>query len=285
MSRLFSLLSLIAAAPLALLLAPSAHAQIETFDTIPSYDGQGIIGFTGGASALTQTFTDIQELDSVTFAITNTSPTTVAQNIDAYLVQWSTANDAPMTTLTAPTTAGGSDAAPVTISTSPIESFTVPPVGTGGWGSGTFTSGGPYDSYSITLTPDQYMDPTLTYAVILIDTTNASGLGLLDVNTSPSAFRYNGTNLGFALQDPAYNGDSTLSAMQQEGNWGDSTSLGAKANYGFSQIVVVPAGNIIPVPEPRTAAAVLCGAFVALLFGRQLLLRRKDEASAAGMAA
>jgi hypothetical protein len=39
----------------------------------------------------------------------------------------------------------------------------------------------------------------------------------------------------------------------------------------------VPNGNIVPSPEPRTAAAMLCGLFVAFLVGRQLYMNRKSQ--------
>ncbi len=56
-------------------------------------------------------------------------------------------------------------------------------------------------------------------------------------------------------------------------------------DYGFSQIVVVPAGNVVPVPESRTAAAILCALFVAGLVGRQLLLRRQEDAAVSAVLA
>ncbi len=277
------------AAMLIALLVPSVRAQVETFDTIPSYNGQGIVGFTSGNTDLIQTVTNVLELNSVTFQITNTGADAVSQNINAYLVQWDTTNAVAETTLTAPTTVGGNDVTN-TISTSPVASYTVPPVGTGGWAVDQFSGGGNYNAYNITLTLNRLLDPSLTYAVVLIDTTNASGLGLLDTGGSGglSAKKAEDT---FASQGPpfvAYGGalqaagDSTLAAMQADpGNTGTITN-GALANYGFSQIAVVPAGNFIPVPEPRTAAVALCGLFVAFLVGRQLYLNRKSQPSLAG---
>ena len=278
MTKLIRPFTFLAAASVALFLAPRAHAQLETFDTITSYNGAGIIGFTGGNTALTQTFSDVLELQTVTYALTTTGTDNVSQNVAAYLVQWGTSgpsNNTPLTTITAPTSVGGSDST-VAVSSSPIATFTIPPAGTGAWTTGTFQSSGTYASYSITLNLNQLTDPSLTYAIVLIDTTNSSGLGLLDVNSNPDAFIY-----GAGLQSQ---GDSTLTAMQNDPN--ASYGIGrTTADYGFSQIVVVPAGNVIPVPEPRTAAAIICALFVAGLVGRQLLLRRKDEVAVAGMAA
>jgi hypothetical protein len=279
MKKLFGTCSMLAAGLLAFLAAPRAHAQLVTFETLSKYNGQGIIGFTGGSTALSQTFSNVLELQSVTYRFTTTGTDNVSQSVSAYLVQWNpaTGQNLPMTTFTAPTTAGDATSdATATEPLTPLQTFTIPPAGTGAWQTDTFSSGGTYSGYDVTITPNQYTDPALTYAIVLINTTNASGLGLLNVNTNPNtqgdAFPYGSNFVN------ANNGDSTLAAMQSDP--GANLAAGRPtADYGFSQIVVVPNGNVVPVPEPRTAAAILCALFVAALVGRQLLLRRQEDAA------
>lgn len=285
MPKLLRPIYLLAATSVALAMsAHRAQGQIETFQTLTSYNGSAIIGFTGGNTALAQTFNDVLELQSVTFRITNTGTDSGSQNFAAYIVQWNTATGqaSPLSTFTAPTNPNAtlvSGANPTDVTSSepatPFETFTVPPVGDsnsyGSWATDTFQSGGNYNGFDVTLNFDQYTDPSLTYGIILVDTTDASGLGLLDVNSNPDAFTY-----GYGLQDQ---GDSTLTAMENDpgGFYGIGRTT---ADYGFSQIVVVPAGNIVPTPEPRTAALALCLGFVAFLAGRRLL--KKDEAALGG---
>lgn len=271
MPKVIHSLSLLAAAAIAsFAFAPRAHAQIETFQTLTSYNGSGIIGFTGGDTGLAQTFNDILELDSVTFRFTTTGADTVAQTFAAYVVQWSgsASSGNPLSTITAPTTVGGSDQT-VSVSSTPFETFTVPPAGSSGWDTDTFQSGGNYQGYDVQLNIDQLTDPSLNYAIILVDTTNSSGLGLLDVNSNPDAFTY-----GYGTQNTG-SGDGTLSEM--ESDTGAFYTIGrSTADYGFSQIVVVPAGNVIPTPEPRTAALALCAGFVGILVARRLLKKEED---------
>jgi hypothetical protein len=273
-------LSLLAATALGLVaLAPRVHAQLETFSTLNSITGAGTIGFTGGNTALAQTFTNINELASITFRFTNTGSYADNQSIQAYLVNWSgTAGSGnPSSTFTAPTSPNnpGSDVTG-SVSQTPVATFTVPPVGTGSWQTDTFVGGGTYNGYDVTLNLNQFTDPSLTYGIILVDTTAESGLGLLDVNTNPDAFTY-----GYGTQNST-SGDATLPQMLSDP--GAFYAIGrTTADYGFSQIVIVPAGNVVPTPEPREAALLLCAAFVAFLVGRRLL--KGGEPALAGAAA
>jgi NADPH:quinone reductase-like Zn-dependent oxidoreductase len=78
---------------------------------------------------------------------------------------------------------------------------------------------------------------------------------------------------------------SAVSYLETNSSFVGPSGQNGTGDYGFSQIVVVPAGNVVPVPEPRTAAAILCALFVAALVGRQLILRRQEDADAdAGVA-
>ncbi len=189
MKKLLGAISVLAAATVAFLAAPKAHAQLVTFETLTSYNGAGIIGFTNGSTALTQTFNNILELQSITFRFTTTSGTssTVAQSFSAYLVQWNPGSSTVSSTFSTPVAANSSTDSSVTEPTVAAQTFTVPPVGTGAWATDNFSAsagGGSYSGYDVQLNLNQYTDPTLTYAVVLVDNTSASGLGLLDVTGS-----------------------------------------------------------------------------------------------------
>lgn len=277
----------LAAAAFALaMLAPRAHAQVETFETLSAYGtSDSIQGL--GTNALSETFTNVLELQSITFRFTPQGTDDTAQNISAYLVQWNPGNGVrgnALTTFTAPTdpnatlNVNGSNPTDATQNVGSVytQSFTIPPVGLGGsngWQTDTFSNSTTYQGYDVTLCPNQYLDPSLTYAIVLIDTTaSPSGLGLLDINDSdPFSF-------GYATRATS---STSLSAVQVANSSNNSTDSGGNGgDYGFSQIVIVPAGNVVPTPEPRTAAAILCAGFVLFLVGRRLL--KKDEEMLAG---
>ncbi len=205
----------------------------------------------------------------------------VSQDFSAYLVQWNPATNKVVTTFSAPATANGTSDTSVTEPTVAVQNFTVPPAGTGAWATDTFSSGGTYAGYDVTLNLNQYTDPNLTYAVVLVDNTNSSGLGLLDVTgsaadpTNGDAFAY-----GNALSKAGVTNTNVVPTLETSASFVGPSGGNGTGDYGFSQIVVVPAGNVVPVPEPRTAAAILCALFVAALVGRQLILRRQEDAAA-----
>ncbi|HEX3728469.1 MAG TPA: hypothetical protein VHV47_01605 [Opitutaceae bacterium] len=281
-------LTTFAAAAFALaVFAMRAHAQVETFETLSAYGtSDSIQGL--GTNALSETFTNVLELQSITFRFTPQGTDNAPQNISAYLVQWNPGNDVKgnaLTTFTAPTDPNAtlnplSGANPTdatqNVGAAYTQSFTVPPVGSSGWQTDTFSNSTTYQGYDVTLAPNQYLDPSLTYAIVLIDTTaSPSGLGLLDINDSdPFSF-------GYATRATS---STSLSAVQVVNSSNNSTDSGGNGgDYGFSQIVIVPAGNVVPLPEPRTAAAILCAAFVAFLVGRRLL--KQDGETLAGAVA
>jgi hypothetical protein len=282
------------------LLAPALRAQIETFNTIVAYNTVENYGFTGGTTALTQTFQDVAELNSVTYQFVQTGTLSSDQTINAYLVQWNTTTYAPESTFTTEATPGDptSDVTNAESST-PFETFTVPPAtgdANGTWSTATASGGGTYQAFNVQLSINQILDPNLTYGIVLIDTTitntnplngpitSGSGLGLPGVITSSNSFAGYGTGLVDA--DPV----STLTAMENDPNENANNAItgpshGATAGdetYGFSQIALVPGGNVVPTPEPRTAALALCGLFVAFLVGRQIYLNRKSQDLLAG---
>ena len=140
-----------------------------------------------------------------------------------------------------------------------------------------------YPAFQETLNINQYLDPSLTYAVVLIDTSGAnSTLGLpgVDVSDTNNSFDNGGNPYGVAYENnPSTHPYPTISSMVQSGGGSKNglvTSLDDET-YGFSQIQLVPGNNIVPTPEPRTAAAILCALFVAALVGRQLILRRQES--------
>jgi hypothetical protein len=280
MKKLIGALALLGAA---VFVTPGLHAQIVTFNTIVAYNTTENYGFTGGNTALSQTFQNVAELNSLTYQFIQTGTDAVDQTINAYLVQWNTTTYAPMSTFTTEAISGN-PASDTTIAepSAPFASFTVPPAtgdSNGSWSTDTASGGGTYQGFNVNLNVGQILDPNLTYAIVLIDTTNASGLGLPGVITTANSFAGYGT--GIVDSDPV----TTLTAMENDPNNAANNNIsgpsrGATAGdetYGFSQIQLVPGNNIVPTPEPRTAAAILCALFVAALVGRQLLLRRKED--------
>jgi len=280
MKKLSDYLAVLAAALFALVLASGAHAQIVTFNTIVANTGGSNINFTTGNNvALSQTFSNVAELNSLTYAFVENGTDTTDQTISAYLVQWNTTNNSVMSTITteaAPNNAGSDFT--TSLSSTPLQSFVVPPAAGdsyGSWSTNTYyNTSNNYQDFQETLNINTYLDPSLTYAVVLIDTSGANGtLGLPGVVTIGNSF--NGYGTGYSNY-PAYNPYTSITAM--EGSAGNYALSGPPyTDYGFSQIALVPGNNIVPTPEPRMAAAILCALFVAALFGRQLILRRQES--------
>jgi hypothetical protein len=258
------------AAVLVALLAPAARAQIETFDTISTYDLGGsdsIQGF-GSGTALTQTFTDVAELNDMTYQFVSQGSSSQASSITAYLVDWTSLQSG----------------AKGEVSNSSIlwsQSFTVPPTNSDSWNTVEFpNNSGTYSAYNEDLSVNTVLNPSDIYAVVMINSTGTSSdLGLEDIyNEYPftSDGTINGTSYGTAYENTS-GLVSSLSYLQT------NTSVSALGGvWGFSQIDIVPGGNVIPSPEPRTAALALCGLFVAFLVGRQLYMNRKSQDLLAG---
>jgi hypothetical protein len=294
MSRLTSKLTLLAAASVAFVLAPRVHAQIVTFNTIVAANGSLTEGFTNGDTALSQTFSDVAELNSLTYQFVEIGNDTVAQTVNAYLVQWNTngSSSSVMSTISLPNGTPQPHTATTdtttALSATPLDTFTVPPATDPSWTQQSYSGGGTYQGFQETLNINQVLDPSLTYAIVLIDTTNASGLGLPGVSTEGfnSSFQlvstnsFSGYGTGYVSAVPF----TTITSMENAPVNGPINGQ-TYNDYGFSQIALVPGNNVVPVPEPRTAAAILCALFVAGLVGRQLVLRRKDEVSVAALAA
>ena len=212
-------------------------------------------------------------------------------------MQWDTANNSVNATTTLETMPN-SQASDVTtaLSTTPLETFVVPPASgdsNGTWSTLTYAnSSNTYPAFQETLNINQYLDPSLTYAIVLIDSSGAnSTLGLpgVDVSDTNNSFDNGGNPYGVAYENnPSGHPYPTISSMVQSGGGSKNglvTSLDDET-YGFSQIQLVPGNNIVPTPEPRTAAAILCALFVAALVGRQLILRRQEsEVGAMALAA
>jgi len=264
-------LQLLGAGMLALIIPSHARAQLETFNTITDYNGSASYGFTGSGTVLSQTFTDIAQLDSLTYQFVEVGTDSVDQTINAYLVQWDPPTNSVDSTITTETTLNdpGSDVT-TSLSDSPLATFVVPPLagdGNGSWTSETAQGGVAYEGFQETLSIDQDLDPGLTYALVLIDTTDATGLGLAATPTEGNSF--NGLGTGYA----SYQTYVDIMAMEEcQSNY---TIDGAPSEtFGFSAIAMVP-GDIAPVAEPRTAGAALCMLLVAGLACRQWLARRK----------
>lgn len=286
MKNLFASLPVLAAAIVAFCSAPAAHAQIVTFDTIVTNNGTNNVNFSGNNSALSQTFTNVAELNNLTYEFVQNGTDSIAQTINAYLVQWNPSNNRVMSTITVETTPNSSASDTTTaLNTSPLFSFVVPPSSDSSWTTQTYSGGGNYPVFEQVLNINQYLDPSLTYAVVLIDTNGDSSLGLPGVDTTSNAFGNQGAPDSGVPYGTAYRNTAGTTTFTNVANMinhsGNGAIFGApEASYGFSQIQLVPGNNIVPTPEPRTAAAILCALFVAALAGRQMLLRRQDEQAA-----
>lgn len=294
MKKLSRSLAALAAAAVALVLASGAHAQIVTFNTIVANNGNENFNFTtGGGVALSQTFNNVAELNSLTYEFVENGVDTTDQTISAYLVQWNTTTNSVMSSVTVETVANDPTSDVTTsLTNTPLQTFVVPPASGdsyGTWGTDTYAGGGTYPDFQTTLNINQYLDPSLTYAVVLIDTSGANGtLGLPGVDVSSNNFGTNDANsvsgtYGTGYVNKTTHADTNILSMVYPGTgstspYQNNAITGApQATYGFSQIQLVPQGNVIPTPEPRTAAAMLCALFVAVLVGRQLILRRRES--------
>jgi len=295
MKKPVSALASLAAAAIALMIAPRVSAQIETFDTITNYNNTENYGFTSSQTTLSQTFTNVAELNNLTYEfVSGSGGDNQDQTIQAYLVDWNSTYAAPNNSLTVDTTPNAT-ATDVVESPLLISSFVVPPTSGdsyGTWSSETyFGTSNTYSAYLQTLSINTVLDPTLTYAVVLIDTTAASGQGsgleLPGVQLATNNRGVDTPDNSFAGYGTGYTtsgGYTTISGLAATSSGaqisGPGGNLNADATYGFSQINLVPGNNVVPTPEPRTAAAILCALFVAGLVGRQMLLRRQEEQAA-----
>lgn len=276
MKKLSSLALLLAAASPALL--PTARAQLTTFDTIQDYGGAN--GFTGNSStqnfvsgtALTQTFSDVEEITDMTYQfVSNVESSSASDSLTAYLVEWSE-------------NGSGTTGKATTATAIWSEQFTVTPTGSAGWQTYQYAgSGNNYLGYDVTLDVDQILDPDDTYAIILVDTSASGDLELLSLQNadfspgeadSGDAFNY-GDDYIKNITSGNYSTNNTQSALNYLAS--NNSSFGG-GDWGFSQLDVVLGDNpadLVPLPEPRTAAVYLAGLFVAVLVGRQLYLRRR----------
>ena len=67
MNKLFRSLSAVTAGAVALVFASATHAQIVTFNTIVANTGGTNVNFVNGNVALSQTFTNVAELNNLTY--------------------------------------------------------------------------------------------------------------------------------------------------------------------------------------------------------------------------
>lgn len=265
MKKLTSLALVLAAASPALL--SNARAQIVTFDTIDEYEsGDSSYSFQTN-EALSQTMTNVIEITNMTYRFVQTGSTSTGEDFTAYFVAWNTSTNKPA-------------------SSTPIytDSFTVPATTSGSWSTDTFaTTNATYQGYDVTLDVDQLLNPNTTYAMIIVDTGAVGGgaasgaIGLMGIENG----NYGDSN--YAFQDSSGNqlGEGyfryNATSLSHMTTIGASTDFGG--SWGFEQLDVVPQGNqLVTLPEPRAAAAAISALFVAVLVGRQLLLRRHAAA-------
>jgi hypothetical protein len=122
-------------------------------------------------------------------------------------------------------------------------SFTVP--ASTSWGSLTNTNG-TFATFAQTFSFGSLLitDPTKTYALLLTNTT--------------------GTNTNFGI-----------GTVFDSFTYGSTAVIDGGNDYTFSQIVVVPGGNTVPVPEPATIASLFAATFVVGLVSFRVRQRRQ----------
>lgn len=233
------------------LIGLSASAQIiTTFETISDYTGS-TISFANNR-ALTQTFSNVLQVQSMTYRFVRTSgAATAADTLNYYFVEWDT-NTNRATTL--------------------IQSgaLSVP-------GIGSFTSYNypdpdtndpiPYMGYDYLFNLNFTTGvASKTYAMILVGTSGSSDLSMQLIDTNDN-FQW-----GSAYRTDLTNG-YTFSTMQSTSGSGYAP---AGTDWGFAQIVV----ELGPVPEPATAAAGIGAVLIAGLVGFRTLQRRRALATA-----
>lgn len=228
------------------LIGITASAQIiTTFETISSYSGSDISFLSG--KALTQTFTNVKYIQSMTYRFVRTSGAS-STTLQYYFVEWDTINNKAGTGIQ-----GG------TISVPPLSSFT------------TYTYGidlNEYSGYDFTFNLNYTANATKTYAMILWSPTNASAVKLQQIDGA-DAFPY-GTSY-FATGISGTSGGSGLTQLQTNTS---TPYVPAGTDWGFSQIAV----ELGPVPEPATAAAGLGALLVAGLVALRMMQRRRAAA-------
>lgn len=218
-------------------LALPARAQVQTFETISASSGS-VTAFTTG-KALTQTFSSLTLVQSMTYRFASASPAHFSgTTLNAYFTEWN-----PTTN-----TSVGSALLSTSITIPNYASFA--------------DFGGEFDFYrgfDYQFTLNQVTDPSKTYAMVLVGTSPTT-IGLLNIDNADL----------FAYGSNSYRqGVASFSSLATA-----ATTLSPGLDWGFSQIAVVTY-SATPVPEPQTAAAVLAVMFVAGLVGRRLWLQRR----------
>lgn len=169
-------------------LVGSASAQLQTYDTRPTYQGST---FTFSGGTLGQTFTNVYSVQSMTYNFFASGGTSAATNLSATFGQWNTGTSSFV---------GGTTVSFGTITV---------PASNSGWSvlANNTQPGGPYMTYSYTFdltslvapmisaTYGYLTSPSSTYALMLTDLTGGTNLALGLTNTN--SFAFGATNLGF----------------------------------------------------------------------------------------
>lgn len=235
--------SLLAASLLAF--APVARAQLVTASTI-DFANLGTINFNPNGS-MGQTFTDILAINSLTFTFLSYNTTSaIGGSLTATFGEWNTATSSFV---------GGTTVA--------LGNIAVAAPNT--WGS-SIISGSMVANFSATLDLSftQYgtnMDPNSTYAILL--TNNSASTTSFGLALAPNVFSPNG------LANPDGIGDGAATTPFNTFDW------------GFSSLIYVPDGNVVPVPESSTIAAIVGIILVAGLASFRIVQRRKQALAAA----
>ncbi|MBX3736534.1 MAG: hypothetical protein KF715_07595 [Candidatus Didemnitutus sp.] len=169
-------------------LVGSASAQIQTFDTRPSYQGS-VINFNGGTFG--ETFTGVYSVQTMTYNFFAGGGTPGAVSLAATFGQWNGSNFVGGTTVS-------------------FGTIVIPASNAGGWSNLQNNTNGSYTSYSATFdfttivspfvsaTYGYITNPANTYALMLTDQTGGTNLGLGFINTNPFAY---GAAAPFGIND------------------------------------------------------------------------------------
>lgn len=211
-----------------------------------TYDNLG--GISGNVSLLNssaiQTFTGLSSISTLTWTVTNaTGNAGSSTNFQAYIAQWTNPTSASSTLQTFGSVAS------------------VTGIALNGTSDLVFTPGSPLA-----------LNPALTYALILSDTTGSTVFAATTGSNPGGTFFGSGGAGSFGQSVFSAGGlvpfESSLS--------GTGTGFAGSTAINSSNAYAMSVTGITPVPEPKTAAAGIAALFIAALVGRRMMLRRKQ---------
>ncbi len=242
--------------PLAVLLGLSAlaatsSAQLVTYETLSTWNGS--VQTLNANAAYVQTFSNVTEIQSMTFRFTASSSSTLS-SVNAYFAEWDSSTNAVVGAQLMTLGSGGVVSVPAS----------------GDWTT-TFvdSNGTSHTGFDYQFNLNYTTDPLKTYALIL-NTSTATGVGIASVIPS--------TTFAYGSAATIFGGVTDYNSLATAGATNGAYSLSYQ-DWGFSQIVVAP--YVSPIPESRTAAALFSVMFVGMLACRRRYQPRDSSLSSA----